>query len=319
MGGVVAGSAILAPQVPGFLHTVTLTINNQCNLACPHCYLRYQGSEDEITEEILAHIWDSSFKHLAIVGMEPLLNRGSAGLVGSIASRARRSGKTTSIITNGINLNLLSGEALDHLSFIDVSLDGGERSYEQYRKGSLPKLRSGLAYLRRTGFRSVNALEVLNDVTKAYVDDMMAFATEEGFATVLFSPFVPTISAHKYRIRVLPVAEALDVLGASRAFMDSANAQLLIDTYHCFFEGITLDQAVAAARARGMEHRVRFVTTDPTRLGVMRLTYDGLVLSSFDALNTATYGLYGVPVGAFPSLEAHYRHAVDHFGYAAAA
>lgn len=313
MGGVVAGTAILAPTATGCLHTVTLTINNNCNLSCPHCYLNYSGTDVVISEQVLDYLWRSEFQHLAIVGMEPLLNRKCADLVDNIAARALADNKTTSVITNGVNLCLLSESALQHLHFIDISLDGGEATYESYRKGSLAKIRLGLDHLRKHSFTQFNALETLNEVTKNYIDDMMSFTQDHGFAIVLFSPFVPTLSGRNYAVDCMTLQESLRYLSASNRFMDDPRSQILIDTYHCAFEGISMFQARIIAHSLEMEHKVRFVTTDPTLLGVMRLTYDGLVLSSFDALNTSMYDRYGVPVQTYPNLNDHFQNISDHF------
>jgi hypothetical protein len=163
------------------------------------------------------------------------------------------------------------------------------------------------------GFTSFNALETLNEVTKHYVEDMMAFAQDHDFKVILFSPFVPTFSGRQYNVDCMTLESSLKCLCASKRFMDDHRTQLLIDTYHCVFEGISMSQAQAVAKSLGMEHKVRFVTTDPTILGVMRLTYDGLVLSSFDALNTITYNQYGVPVQTYPTLADHFRYIRDHF------
>ena len=57
MGGVVSGSAIMIPKSTGHLHTITLTINNQCNLHCPHCYLKYSGTKDIIEDKTIDFIF----------------------------------------------------------------------------------------------------------------------------------------------------------------------------------------------------------------------------------------------------------------------
>src|SRR5688500_15997163 len=116
MGGVVAGSAVLNAKVAGKLHTVTLTVNNRCNLHCPHCYLQYDGIDRLIAPEAIDYLFDrpSSLRHVAIVGMEPLVTRRSVEVCGTIIHRAKQAGITVSLITNGINLPWLQ-ESIEQL------------------------------------------------------------------------------------------------------------------------------------------------------------------------------------------------------------
>ncbi len=309
MGGVVSGSAIMIPKSTGQLHTITLTINNQCNLHCPHCYLKYSGTKDIIEDKTIDFIFnrESSFKHLAIVGKEPLVDKRSISICRSIILKAADKNLAISLMTNGVNLQLLGDDILPFLTFLDISLDGGRRSYYQYRGVPLKKIENNLVWLNKNGFNRVNALEILNNRTIQYIDDMMEFALSSNFLKILFSPYVPTESEGVDDVEFVTLKESLSALKCSSLFMNANNALLIMDIYHCWFEGISMEDAYAIARSEGMSHKVYFVPDDPTALGVIRVTYDGLVLASFDALHTSWYSRKGMPLKESPSLNHHYR------------
>ena len=313
MGGVVSGTAIMLTKSVGHLHTITLTINNRCNLRCPHCYLKYNGTKNVINDETVDFIFKSksSFQHLAIVGMEPLVDKCSASICRSIISRAANEGITVSLITNGINLKFLGEDILPLIAFIDISVDGGRRSYHQYRGASLERIETNLVWLQKNGFNRINALDVLNNHTLYYIDDMMEFAVSSGFSGIMFSPYVPTESEGKDDVTFVTLRQSLLALKRSSLFMSTDNSFLMIDVYHCWYEGISLKDAYAIAQSEGMSQKVYFVPEDPTALGVMRVTYDGLVLSSFDALHTSWYSRKGRPLKELPSLNHHYQEIIE--------
>jgi sulfatase maturation enzyme AslB (radical SAM superfamily) len=308
MGGVVAGTAVLNANETGKLHTVTLTINNQCNLKCPHCYLQYSGAKGLIAPEIIEYLFtrDTSLRHVAIVGMEPLVTKDSAEICRTVITRAKAQGMTSSLITNGLNLSWLGEDVLAQLDFLDISLDGGRETYHRYRGGNLSKIEKGISWANHLGYNRLNALEVLNKQTLAHVDDMMDFAGTQWFRQIMFSPYVPTDVEGYCDVSMVTLREALETLKKSSLFMTDERAFLLIDVYHCWFEGITIEEAQSMARRTGMGHKVHFIPQDPTALGIIRLTYDGLVLSSFDALHTSWYKARGRAAFALPTLDDHY-------------
>lgn len=308
MGGVVAGTAVLNARETGKLHTVTLTLNNQCNLKCPHCYLQYGGAKELIAPETIEYVFthNTSLHHVAIVGMEPLVTKASADVCRTVITRAKERGMTTSLITNGLNLPWLAEDALVQLDFLDISLDGGRETYHRYRGGNLSKIEKGIAWAKHLGYNRFHALEVLNKQTLAHVDDMMDFAGTQCFRQIMFSPYVPTDVEGYCDVSMVTLSEALEALKKSSLFMADERAFLLIDVYHCWFEGISMSEAQFIARRDGMERKVRFIPRDPTALGIIRLTYDGLVLSSFDALHTLWYKARGRAVHSLPTLDDHY-------------
>ena len=123
MTGAMAGSTATRFAVPrDQLDVLTLTINNSCSLDCPHCYLRYDGPARLIDRGLVEEVFRARFRHLAVVGKEPLLDPSSAAVCEDLIYGCDRSGKSSSIITNGFGLRLLSPTALAALSWVDVKL-----------------------------------------------------------------------------------------------------------------------------------------------------------------------------------------------------
>ena len=178
MSGVVSGTAIMLPKGREGLHTITLTVNNQCNLHCPHCYLRYNGDNNLVSRETIDFIFkpESLFRHLVIAGKEPFFDRRSAEICRIAISEAESNGISMSLITNGINVPFLGADGLSAISFLDISLDGGKIFYPQYRGVPISRLETSLSWLKTNGFSNYNALEILNNLTLRHIDDMMELA-----------------------------------------------------------------------------------------------------------------------------------------------
>jgi hypothetical protein len=241
------------------------------------------------------------------VGKEPLVDDASVTVCRTLISKAVNNGMSVSLITNGINLQLLGNDILDRITFVDISLDGGSESYLKYRGTSIAKITDGVRWLRENNFYNYNALEVLNDRTVFFVDDMMDYAISSGFSKIMFSPYVATESQGTDTVTVVTLEQCLSHLRDSALFMKSHNAFFIIDAYHCLFEGISFDNARKLVESEGLSHKSYFVPSDPTDLGIIRITYDGLVLSSFDALHTSWYEQKGIPLRQLPDLHQHYR------------
>ena len=294
MAGAMAGTAILNCNLSKTLHTVTLTINNSCNLECPHCYLQYErGAPNEIRRETLMSVNDSQFNHLAIVGKEPLANKASISRTTQIAKFSGRNLKTVSLITNGLNLSMASSELLKNLSYIDLSLDGGPNTYEKYRKGSLRKLLCGLRKLESKGFRQVNALHVLNSRTIHQVNDMMEAGDFFDFGYIMFSPFVNTSNYGTNSVDALETERIFDTLSKSKLFMDEPRAFLLISKDSILFSEKNCSIKSLASKY-GVNKKVKYIGEDPLLYGIIRITYDGYALTPYQSLDTINYRRVGI-------------------------
>lgn len=131
------------PKKQKRLNLVTLTINNSCNFHCPHCYLQVENNQPTyIGEETIDKLCESDFNSLAIVGKEALLNENCVKKLEKLVLRLVKSGKKVSLVTNGKNLNLLGKILLKNLQFIDISFDGGEKTYNSVRAYNFEELKS---------------------------------------------------------------------------------------------------------------------------------------------------------------------------------
>ncbi|MGB8247960.1 MAG: radical SAM protein, partial [Chlorobium sp.] len=157
MSGAIAGTAILKNMSEtDKLEIVTMTINNECNMHCPHCYMQYDKESYMINDDTLKSVFNSSFNHLAIVGREPLINEESIRVLEKIAKMCSENDKSISMVTNGSRLLDCDLELIKYFDFIDVSFDGGVRRYNDYRKGDFIKIINGVKKINDAGV-SVNA------------------------------------------------------------------------------------------------------------------------------------------------------------------
>lgn len=276
---------------PKELNTITLTINNACNLACDHCYLQYKGSAELVSDWILDRIFETDFKHLAIVGKEPLLDKKSVDKLSSIVNRATDNNRTVSVITNGLGLQNLKPEITDKVAFIDVSFDGGPVSYEGYRKGAFSKIMKGVEYQAENGFERFNALDVLCKETVNNVEDMMAVGDLFGFKHIMFSPYIETKNYGKNRVTRLTLAQILHALAESDKFMRTKNAFLLADQIHLMAEGMSTEEFIVLVENNGLKNKVEHVPYNPLFYGIIRITYDGYVLTPYESINTLDYAI----------------------------
>jgi len=293
MGGAMAGSAICsARDSSDVLDLVTVTINNVCNLSCPHCYLQYAGVSSLIEESSLAQVTSSSFRHLCIVGMEPLANRASTDLVERMVRTVVASGKSISLITNGLNLQLLSADVLKKLSWVDVSVDGTSRSYKELRGGSYDKLRRGIGYALECGLRELRILHTISSANVGELRDMLSEAFLLGSSLVVISPFQRTHAARAQSVEMVEPQQLLKAL-MDTGLADDPRLRLIFDIgYLRHFQG---SEVVEVARG-AFKERFVYIASDPIDRGLIRVTYDGLVLTPFESIHTSDYPSVGRPL-----------------------
>ena len=248
-----------------------------------------------MTENLQEQLFTSEFRHLAIVGKEPLVNRDSILLCEALISRCQMRGITTSLITNGVNLDRLSIESARELAWLDVSLDGGPLTYGSYRRSSYPGLIRSLHSKRDNGQLKINALHVINNITLPHLDDMLQVLSDFPFRTVMFSPYLETRHSGETSVDCVPLHKILDAFSRSQRFHEATEALLLIDIFHLEEDGITERQCRDLVEQRGLAERVVVIGSDPLEYGILRLTYDALVLTPGASLHTADYVTLGVP------------------------
>ncbi len=289
MSGVMAGSAILtARHHRDTLGTVTLTVNNVCNLSCPHCYLQYEGPRGSIESAVISHIIACSSERICIVGKEPLADARSVDAVCRIIELASQSGKTASLVTNGLNGNMLPDSALKNLAWVDVSVDGGPTTYQTYRRASWEKLERSLASMRARGLRDLRVLHTLSSTTVSSVADMVEAGDALSASLIVFSPYQPT---RAQGIQGATPISPTELTQALEPFAGDPRVHLSFDVgYASQFKDTS--EAIASATCLFGE-RFTYVDTDPLDRGIIRVTYDGLVFTPFEAVNTSDYVVLG--------------------------
>lgn len=303
MWGSMSGSAILSvPKYSDALHTITVTVNNACNLACPHCYLQYkQDSAQVISKDTIRWLTESDCGHIAVVGKEPLANGKTVDSLIELVSTCKNAGKNVSIITNGLNTPRLPSYVIPLLSWVDISLDGSYHSYQHYREASLDKIRAGVSHLRANGCKSIRALNTISTLNVAEVEGMGELADFLGMDKCVFAPYFAT------RSHGVQTAGMVDPITYVEAFPIEAFKKLrphmvvlIGDQYFRAFDmdAHTCRGKIASLKDSGM---LKEINGDPIEKGLMRVTFDDKVLAPLDSLHTQDYYMRALPVEHYTS------------------
>jgi sulfatase maturation enzyme AslB (radical SAM superfamily) len=290
MAGAIAGTAILkASSLSDKLNTITLTINNDCNLNCPHCYLHCETNKGLISQDTINSVFKSNFKHIAIVGQEPLFNKNSIDLITNIAQRAKTKGVSVSIVTNGLNLKKISKSTIKLIDYIDISFDGGAISYENFRKSNFDHVIEGVNYLKDCGLSEINALHTICNSTKDFISDCVSIKDYGYFSNIMFSPYLITDNFGKNTVKPVHLMDLINLLLTNSLFMSVDEAFLLIDNYHLEQDGILPEEIEYLIAKKKIERKIKLFKHDPIFHGIIRVTYDDLVLSPRNSLHTKLY------------------------------
>jgi len=310
MTGAIAGTAIneISEGDKGSLNTVTLTVNDYCNLDCGYCYLRADGNLDFVSEEVLALIEMSEFRHLAIVGKEPLVNRRDAERTLGIVDRFGKKGITGSIITNGIGLPHMI-RTPNNLAYVDVSLDGSPETFKARGKISYSDLASNIDRLASEGLR-VNALQTLYGENVEQVDSMMQVREIGGLSTIMFSPYLDTRNYGEDGVSKAGLSRLLNTLSRSDRFRGDKNSIVLIDRYHIEQDNVDFDQIRGQIEKHELQGRVKVLEEDPLAYGIVRVTHDGQVLTPEQSLHIRDYSRLKDPGQLRTPLEETYEKMV---------
>lgn len=309
MTGAMAGSTTtLHRDISDRLQVITLTINNRCNLRCPHCYLQYDGPAHGVDAATLDAIVGSSARHIAIVGKEPLVDARSIAVTEDLVARCAVRGKSVSLVTNGLGLHRLSATTLATLEWIDVSLDGGPSTYSSYRRGNFAWVLRNVRESIERGARFINALHTVSSLNLANINDMMLVSELTAWNKIIFSPYVEVRNHGENATSPVPLAALLGSLSKSESFLNHPSAFLLIGN-HAFSAQGADDQVVARdIEAAGLSSKVFRVEHDPLRLGYVRVTYDGYVMTPYQSLHPADYRAFATLLQQHASIDAAFQY-----------
>jgi MoaA/NifB/PqqE/SkfB family radical SAM enzyme len=237
---------------------------------------------------VINHILACDFERICIVGKEPLADARSVDTVCRIIELASQSGKTVSLVTNGLNGDMLPDSALKKLAWVDVSVDGGQLTYGTYRRASWEKLRRSVTSMRARGLRELRLLHTLSATTVSSIVDMVEAGDALSASHIVFSPYQPTRAQGVQG--AIPISPT-EIIEAIEPFAGDRRIHLSFDAgYASRFK----DTARAIELATSLlGDRFTYVDTDPVDRGIIRVTYDGLVLTPFEAVNTTDYQALG--------------------------
>lgn len=280
MAGAIAGTSILQSKKTNILDTITLTINNMCNLACGHCYMQIDEAKQYIDEQTLEQVKTSSAKRIVIAGQEIGVNiKKSSEILYSLLE----SGKEISVITNGLTLDKFHPELLQQLSYIDISMDGGPKTYPRSNYQTL------LKNIKLSD--TVNILHTLYDTNIQHIDDML----EVPGNIIMFSPYLDTKHHGTNTVERVPLTRIINEFSKSN-IRDHENALLLIDTYHVGQDKATFADLENQVLREELGNNILFIKEDPLQRGVVRVTYDGKIMTPADSLHVANYRKKGMKV-----------------------
>ncbi len=272
------------------LKLITLVVNNLCNMNCPHCYLQLDKvSSDWIDDFILNKILMSDFEHLAIVGKEPLVNLDHTKKLISLVKKVKDSGRTTSMITNGKNLSLVNKELLDNLNFIDISFDGGEKTYSKFRRGNFEELKRNIQKIYNSGFKRINALHSIHSENIENIDDMVSILEIIPFQRIMFTPYLVTENFGENKVSKITLKQLFKGLSSSELFMEAKQAIVNIDSYHLEQANMSSKGLVQLAEQFKLKEKLILHDKDLLPFGVIRVTYEGKILSPSQSLNPKRY------------------------------
>jgi len=227
MGGVVMGSSMT--EVVEGQRWLAVTVNTSCNLSCPMCYMgnpkgRNQTMSSEMVERLIRKAKRENWNGVAIVGTEPLLDEKSVHVVNTFARSVR-----THVMTNGLSLERF-GDKIHLVKRLDVSLDGGPRTYS--RGGLFPSIKKGLSKWRHGNPNGeVCVVNTLFRENIGNVGDMLEGSSLLGVDQTFFSAYVRTLGGGE---GVTPL-RTKEIVSALLPFV-KGKWKLMIDPYHALFE-----------------------------------------------------------------------------------
>jgi MoaA/NifB/PqqE/SkfB family radical SAM enzyme len=246
-------------------------------------------SSEWLEDHILNKVLNSDFEHLAVVGKEPLVNKEHIEKLIHLAKKIKESGRTISIITNGKNLNLAKQELLGNLDFIDISFDGGKETYEIFRRGDFEELKKQIQNIYNHGFKKINALHSVHSENINNIEDMMTILEIIPFGKIMFSPYLVTENFGENKVSKITLEKLFKKLSSSKSFMKSPQTIVNIDSYHLEQAKISPEELIDLAKKFGLKNKLVLHDKDLLPSGVVRVTYDGWVLSPSQSLNPKRY------------------------------
>ena len=168
---------------------VSIALTNLCDLKCSFCYApKHRAMLDSRSVISWAiQLDDNGCMGLGFGGGEPTLHPEFVWLCQQVAARTKLA---VSFTTHGHRLTNTMAEQLSNVvSFVRVSMDGVDETYEQIRNRRFSVLIEKLGLARRMAPFGVNY--VVNSATIGDLDSAAAIAFEQGASELLLLPEQP--------------------------------------------------------------------------------------------------------------------------------
>ncbi|MDX1952182.1 MAG: radical SAM protein [Verrucomicrobiota bacterium] len=137
--------------------SLTLLVNNECNLACRHCYLQLpKPSQRRLSLDEWNLVIDSAItdgvQHFVVVGKELFLGQIGPAVLDHLSKRRREvPGLGLGVITNGTLIHQHRHRLQSHqLCYVDLSMEGNESDHDTIRGlGSYAAVRPNVEWAAR--------------------------------------------------------------------------------------------------------------------------------------------------------------------------
>ena len=307
------------PAVP---RTVTLVVNNVCNLHCRHCYLqvpRLDGAPLDAGEwdRVAASLIRTDPELICLSGKEALLGSTGVALLRRLGERRATDGPgyRLGLITNGTLMHRHRDALIDaDPSYVDVSVDGLPDDHDAIRgAGAFAAMLPNLRWAVRTFGRRLFVNMTLQKRNAGTVTGAVAFLHRLGVRNVeigFYRPLPYTDGA--LALSASDVTEVFDRLGELETIPDGRRLRVLMDldvvtpaplaaflrSWWFSFDAIRVDENsepfVVHRLRNGATLEIRFA---PYPVGIgrsVRITPDGHYLAAEDTIDTTGYATHSL-------------------------
>ena len=310
-------------RAPASPRTVTLVVNNTCNLRCRHCYLqvpRLDGAPLDDGE--WARLVDSLIRVepelVCLSGKEVLLGSTGMAVLRRLGQQRRAVGGTgyrLGFITNGTLMHRHRDALVEaDPSYVDVSVDGLPDDHDAIRgAGAFAALLPNLRWAVRTFGPRLFVNLTLQKRNAGAVVDAVAFLHRLGVSNVELGFYRPLpYTDGTLALSASDVADVFDRLGELEAIPDGRRLRVLLDldvatpaplaaflaSRWFSFDAIRVDENLEPF----VEYRLRNGVTLETRfapypVGIsrsVRVTPEGHYLAAEDTIDTTGYATHSL-------------------------
>lgn len=238
---------------------VVWNMTRRCNLKCVHCYAQAEGESG--TDQISTAQAKVMIDDLAAYGAPVMLFSGGEPLVRQdlteLAQYATSKGMRAVISTNGTLITKEKAKELKEvgLSYVGVSLDGGEATHDNFRAvpGSFQKALRGLEFCKEEGIK-VGLRFTINKRNAAEVPEIFKILREREIPRACFYHLVYSGRGSELIKEDLDHAE-------TRAVVDL----IMDETRACFDAGMPKEILTVDNHADGPYLWMRMQREDPVR------------------------------------------------------